>query len=122
MGDVINLEEIGFSFAVETIQEEYASIETYLVNWSGETGEKEKTRIEMVPCTALQSIDLPIVSQYSAIRGGVSSLDDTRYICPDPAMKLFVQGDYLSEKFVYIEVILKRCSEKKCAEYLTLEK
>ena len=45
MEAVIDLQEIGFSFAIETVQEERLNFEVTKVDWNGTDGKKVKTKI-----------------------------------------------------------------------------
>ena len=117
MDAVIDLQEIGFSFAIETVQEERLNFEVTKVDWNGKDGQKVKTKIEMIPCSAILGLDLPIVTEYSAKRSGIRNLDENLFICPEPSQELVVQGNFLSENFIYIEISLKRCAETQCANF-----
>ena len=45
MEAVIDLQEIGFSFAIETVQEERLNFEVTKVDWNGTDGQKVNTKI-----------------------------------------------------------------------------
>ena len=49
-GEMIDLKEIGFTFAVEPIGEEFGKIEAHQIHWSGIDGIKKSTDIKMEPC------------------------------------------------------------------------
>ena len=76
----INLREIGFSFAIEQIEEEFGSIEVHRIDWSGIDGSKKKTKIIMEECEILRGSELSIANEFSMMRSGNTA--NNTFLCP----------------------------------------
>ena len=53
LDEVIKLDELGFTFAVEDISPQIGTVRTFQVDWNGYSGEKTETEIKMEPCESL---------------------------------------------------------------------
>ena len=69
MDQTIDLKDIGFSFAIESIEKELGEVVVHQISWSGLTGDKAITPILMEPCESLQPLDIPLVNKFSEVRG-----------------------------------------------------
>ena len=81
MDEPIDLTKIGFSFAIENLEANIGLIEASQVYWSGSTGEKNETQIELVPCDTLEPWGLELASSYSQARAE-SKNGQASFLCP----------------------------------------
>ena len=87
MDEPINLTEIGFSFAVENLEANIGLIEASQVHWSGISGVKQQTKIELVPCDTLEPWGLQLASSYSQARDN-SKAGKASFLCPATGSEL----------------------------------
>ena len=79
---VMDLENLGFSFAVEKIDPTLGRIEAKQVRWSGLDGKKRETPIELESCTKMANAkDLQFESSFSAMRDSMRGTKKD-YLCP----------------------------------------
>ena len=82
LDEVIQLDEIGFTFAIEDLPPEVGSIKTFQVDWDGYSGLKTETEIEMEPCDSLGVTNLTLANDFSRARDG--ERPSMQYLCPSP--------------------------------------
>ena len=114
LDEVIQLDEIGFTFAIEYLPPEVGSIKTFQVDWDGYNGQKTDTEIEMEPCDSLGVTNLSLANEFSMARDGDRT--STKYLCPSPESKMQVVGDYSSREFRYLKVVMLRCIDEELPE------
>ena len=64
----INLNELGFTFAVESIEARIGRIEAVQVRWDGLDGIKHNNQIKLVSCDELAPWGLPLTNEYTSAR------------------------------------------------------
>lgn len=107
MVEPIDLLEHGFVFAIEAPDARFGVVEATYTFWDGETGEKTKSEIELVPCESIGNMEL--TNEYSQRRSITSKSRSEQFLCPSDEANLSVQGDYSMKDFSYIKVSLKPC-------------
>ena len=65
MHEPINLNDLGFTFAVENIEPKIGQIEAYQYHWDSFDGIKRKTPIKLLPCDKLEPWGIDIANSYS---------------------------------------------------------
>ena len=58
MLEPINMSELGFIFAIDSIDERLGTIKVTHVDWSGTDGVKNETEIELVKCDTIGQMEL----------------------------------------------------------------
>ena len=76
MFDSIDLHEPGFSFALDSIEEQYGSLKATQVNWSGQNGVKYETEIDLVKCDSIGHLKL--ANSFTEARRGKNE-----FLCPE---------------------------------------
>lgn len=107
MLDPIDLNELGFSFAIDSLEERFGTIQVTQVNWSVENGVKYENEITLEKCDAISSVQL--TNQFTMARNP----ERMDYLCPDSQSKMLVQGGFSEEEFRYIKISLKPCDPLK---------
>ena len=114
LDEVIKLDEIGFTFAVQELPPEIGRIRAFQVDWDGVSGDRVETEIPMEPCTRLGVTNLPLANDFSKARDG--SRPGERYLCPNADSKMQVVGGYLSREFSYLKVTAYKCDDNDLPE------
>ena len=77
----LDLNNIGFNFAVENLGEQFAQIKLHQVTWqSASATEPSLTEIAMVDCASVLGVDLGATSLLRKTRTGAA--EDKKYLCP----------------------------------------
>ena len=71
--DLIDLNSMGFTFAVENIDAKYGRVEVSHMTWSGLDGVKTTQKIDMIDCDSLQPFNLPLSNEYHKARSASAS-------------------------------------------------
>ena len=75
---MIDLQEIGFTFAVEQIGPEVGTIKASQIDWSGIDGQRVETDVELEACDILGPQELSLNNEFTRAR----IREDTEYLCP----------------------------------------
>ena len=118
MEENLDLESLGFAFAIENLDAAYGRVVVEQVSWSGTDGEKSETELKMGLCTNLVVLNqqLPVNTEFSTVRND----QNAEYLCPLQGQDLKVAGSYHDRLFSYIKLSVKSCDESivtKCHDY-----
>ena len=102
-GPIDLLGELQYMFAISNIDARIGRVEVSQVTWPSK-GEHRRESIPMVQCTELLKDDDPILD---AIESNLMRTDDV-FLCPN-STSLVVQGNYGTEEFKYVQIVVKGC-------------
>ena len=94
MDERIDLNKLGFTFAVENIEARIGRIEVSQVDWDGTDGIKRSTPIELVNCEELSPWGLPLTNSYTQARIASKGWDAPSFLCPDQSEEMAVWGSF----------------------------
>ena len=82
MNHQIDLQSLGFSFAIDSLDARIGKVEAKKVSWSGADGAKRDAQINLVPCDAIQPLNIPLANEFNRARSA-NSQSSQGYLCPD---------------------------------------
>ena len=118
MNQQIDLQSLGFTFAVDNLDARIGTVEATKISWRGTDGAKTKTQIKLVPCDALEPLRIPLSNEFHQARSG-NLQNSPGYLCPDVSSDpdlLRIQGGYNNEHFDYIKLSVKHCKTSDLLE------
>ena len=116
MDETINLTELGFQFAVESIDPRIGQFKAYQVSWDGENGHQDQKPIELEPCDTLMS-SLKLSNEYYEARQQTRRRS-AKYLCPAKGTEMKIRGAMNTESFDFIRLSLVSCNPNlhECAD------